>query len=140
MEQPTPIPLVLVVDSETYGRAALCETLEDAGYSTACVGSARTALALIADGHFDIVLLEDTPQDMPAVEVLRELRAVSSIPAIVIARETSTATRIAAFDVGADDCMVEPVAPGGAGPARPTRCCGDRSTTNCWLSPRAVTA
>ena len=111
MEQPTPIPLVLVVDSETYGRAALCETLEDAGYSTACVGSARTALALIADGHFDIVLLEDTPQDMPAVEVLRELRAVSSIPAIVIARETSTATRIAAFDVGADDCMVEPVAP-----------------------------
>lgn len=81
MDQPTPAALVLVVDSNVHSRAALCEALEDA------------------------------PQDMPAVDALRELRAASSIPAIVIARETSTATRIAAFDVGADDRIVKPVAP-----------------------------
>lgn len=111
MEQSTPAPLVLVIDSDVHSRASFCETLEDAGYSAACVGSARTGLALIADGHFDIMLLEDAPQDMPGVDVLRELRALSSIPAIVVAGQSSAAARLTALDAAADDCIVRPVSP-----------------------------
>ena len=59
MEQPTPVPLVPVVDSDARSGAALRETLEDAGYSRACPGSARSTSALIAGGHFDIALLAD---------------------------------------------------------------------------------
>lgn len=111
MEQSSPVALVLVVDSNVHSRAALSEALEKAGYSTACVSSTRTALALIAGGHFDIVLLQDAPQDIPGVDMLRELRALSSIPAIVIAGQASSATRVAAFDAGADDCIEKPVVP-----------------------------
>ena len=111
MERPGPAPFVLVVDSDAQSRAACCEMLEAAGYSTACVGSARTALTLIAGAHFDLVLLEDAPRDMPGIDLLRELRASSSIPAIVIARQDSVSARVAAFDLGADDCIVKPVAP-----------------------------
>ena len=102
---------MLLVESDARGRAARCETLEDAGYSTASVGSARTALALIAGCSFDIVLLEDAPNDMPGIDVLRELRASSSVPAIVIAGQASAATRVAALDAGADDCIEKPVVP-----------------------------
>ncbi len=111
MERTSPAPFVLVVDSDAQSRASFCEMLESAGYSTACVGTARTALTLIAGSSFDLVVLEDAPQDMPGIDLLRELRASSSIPALVIAEQASSATRIAAFDVGADDCIVKPVAP-----------------------------
>jgi DNA-binding response OmpR family regulator len=111
MERPVLAAFVLVVDSDAHNRAGLCDALEGAGYSTACVGSARTALGLIAGGHFDIVLSEDALQDMSGVDMLRELRASSSIPAIVIAGQASSATRVAAFAAGADDCIEKPVAP-----------------------------
>ncbi len=103
---------VLLVDDEPGIIAALRPALKAAGHA---VKIARDGAEAIASAHLDdndIVLLDLGLPDMDGKEVIRRIRARTTVPIIVISARHQESEKIAALDVGADDYIDKPFALG----------------------------
>jgi two-component system response regulator CpxR len=69
-------------------------------------------LALALNPGFDLVLLDVMLPGFDGFSLLRQLRAVSGIPVILLTARTAQADRIHGLDQGADDYLPKPFAPG----------------------------
>lgn len=65
---------VLVLDADERLLIELERLLEDAGFDTITTWELRDALALLCTRRFDMVLVGDHPPEIPASEVLKQLR------------------------------------------------------------------
>lgn len=72
----------------------------------ACDGEA--ALNAAVRGPFEVVLLDLDLRKLSGLDVLRKLRAVSTVPVIALSARESEVDRILALELGADDCMPKP--------------------------------
>ena len=99
---------VLIVEDDEEIAGALARTLSREGYDTACTGTVAGALALVADEHWDAVLLDLGLPDGDGLEVARELRATNAIPVLVVTARDEVSSRVAGLDAGADDYLVKP--------------------------------
>lgn len=98
---------ILLVDDEPVARQRLERLLLqiDSGHEVRQAGSAKEALAAIGQGAPDVVLLDI---EMPGVDGL-SLAALPTLPPVIFV--TAHADRaLAAFEVGAIDYLVKPVA------------------------------
>ncbi len=100
---------ILLVEDDAGIRAALSLALEDEGYEMLQAPDGRTGLALVAEEHPDLVLLDLRLPDISGFEVCREIRAKSNLPIIMVTAQTDTHDLVAGLEAGADDYVTKPV-------------------------------
>jgi len=99
---------ILVVEDDANIRSAVLRALGDRGHAVSSAPDAMTGLRAAVDTEPDLVVLDLGLPDLDGIELLRMLRAVSSVPVIVAtARDEDTAV-VKALDAGADDYVVKP--------------------------------
>lgn len=99
---------ILVVDDEPQIRRALRTSLQAHGHHIETVGTGTEAIEVVASGPMEVVFLDLGLPDMDGVEVVRRLRAFSSVPIIVISVRESQQDKVGALDAGADDYVTKP--------------------------------
>jgi DNA-binding response OmpR family regulator len=101
--------VLLVEDDLTLG-AALTQALQRAGFAPLWVRRGAEARRQWAVELFDLVLLDIGLPDGSGVDLLRELRAESTLPVLMITALDGLEQRVGALRLGADDYLVKPFA------------------------------
>ena len=99
---------VAVVEDDARIRAAVTRGLTERGHLVLGAASGLGALAEIVDHRPDVVVLDLGLPDIDGLELLRMLRAVSSVPVIVATARDDEQEIIRTLDAGADDYVVKP--------------------------------
>jgi two-component system, OmpR family, KDP operon response regulator KdpE len=99
---------ILLVDDEPSLIAVLEPVLGAAGYRVCTAADGRTAVRLAGDIQPEVVLLDLGLPDIDGKQIIRELRATSNVPIIIISARHQEAEKIAALDLGADDYVDKP--------------------------------
>lgn len=99
---------ILIVEDDSDTAEVVATLLETAGYTTACVDSASTALAEIQQEAPDLVLLDLNLPDKNGLEVLREVREQSFLPMIILSGFNAERDKVVALEAGADDFLSKP--------------------------------
>jgi DNA-binding response OmpR family regulator len=99
---------VLVVDDEPQLVRALAINLRARAYEVDAAHDGATALRVAAARHPDVVVLDLGLPDIDGLELLRMLRAVSTVPVIVATARDDEREIVRTLDAGADDYVVKP--------------------------------
>ena len=102
---------VLVVDDERKIRETVTLYLERDGYDVVQAASGEAALKAAKPGHADLVVLDLMLPDLSGEDVAVALRAISSVPIIMLTAKAQEEDRIAGLQSGADDYMIKPFSP-----------------------------
>ncbi len=108
MSAPSVPARILVVDDEEQIRRFLRISLKSQGYQVLEAATAAAGLALAATATPDLVVLDLGLPDADGKAVLRELRAWSTVPLIVLSVRDAEAEKVLALDGGADDYVTKP--------------------------------
>ena len=101
---------ILIVDDERLIRESLFEILRIEGYHAHMASSAEEALQLMKDQKVDIVLTDLKLPDMSGIELLEEIKALSSdTEVIVITGYGSIESAVEAIKKGAYNYITKPV-------------------------------
>jgi len=99
---------LMVVDDEPQIRKFLDIGLRAQGYAVRTASNGRQALAALAAHGADLVILDIGLPDIDGHEVLRELRAWSQVPVIMLSVRSSESEKVKALDAGANDYVTKP--------------------------------
>jgi DNA-binding response OmpR family regulator len=99
---------VLVVEDDERIRTALIRALRDRGHVVSSAGTALAGLQQAVEGRPDLVVLDLGLPDLDGRELLRMLRAVSTVPVIVATARDDDDSIVQALDAGADDYVLKP--------------------------------
>ena len=102
---------VLLVEDERKLRDLVRSYLERAGFTVLSTGSGAEAITLAASASPDLVVLDLGLPDIPGEVVARELRAVGSVPVLMLTAKSSEDDRIRGLELGADDYVTKPFSP-----------------------------
>jgi len=103
---------LLVVDDNEVNRDLLTRRLVSAGFSVAGAASGPEALAALAEGRFDLVLLDVMMPEMDGLEVLRRIRArfgVGELPVVMASALGDSRNLVDALRLGANDYVIKPL-------------------------------
>lgn len=100
--------ILLVEDEHSLG-TWLSKVLERAGIIVDWVDSGRTAIAAVAQGAHDVIVLDLGLPDRDGQEVLQEIRRHDSrVPTLVLTARDGLAEKVRSFHLGADDFLAKP--------------------------------
>jgi two-component system KDP operon response regulator KdpE len=99
---------VLLVDDDATLRQTLGIGLRAAGHDVLIAGDGRTALQAAREDRPDIVVLDLGLPDLSGFDVLRRLRAWSTVPVVVLSARAESSEKVQALDLGADDYVTKP--------------------------------
>ena len=99
---------ILIVEDDFDTAEVVCAVLENAGYTAVAVDSGAMALTKIADSSPDLVLLDLKLPDIDGLEILRQVRASSFLPMIILSGFTQESDKVLALEAGADDYLAKP--------------------------------
>lgn len=102
------MPLVTLVEDDERIRQSLRKSLEDMGYAVRTAGSAAVALQDLTADPGDVVILDLGLPDIEGRDLLKMLRAVTSVPVIVATARDDEAEIVRTLDSGADEYVVKP--------------------------------
>lgn len=92
-------------------REVVSRYLEEAGFDVALAADGPAALAALAGGGVDLVVLDVMLPGRDGLSVLRELRVGDGPPVILVTARSDEVDRIAGLEGGADDYVVKPFSP-----------------------------
>jgi len=99
---------VLLVEDDADLRATLRGALQVEGHDVLTAASLSEGLALLANGHFDVVLLDLGLPDGDGETLLALLRRNRNWPVLVISARDAVEHKIRLLDAGADDYLIKP--------------------------------
>jgi len=99
---------VVVVEDDLHIRQAVARVLADMGHDVVSAGAALAGLEAVVQRGPDLVLLDLGLPDLDGTELLKMIRAVSTVPVIVITARNEDAEVVRTLDSGADDYLVKP--------------------------------
>ncbi|MEG0167862.1 MAG: response regulator transcription factor [Ruthenibacterium sp.] len=103
---------ILIVDDEPRIRSLISEHLSHAGYTCAEATDGSAALAVLAGGGIDLVILDIMMPFMDGMTCLREMRARKmNTPVIMLTARGEEYDKLAGLEGGADDYVVKPFSP-----------------------------
>src|SRR5689334_16595992 len=103
---------LLLVEDDAAIRGALIRALTERWHAVTSQPSAMTALQHVLDSPPDLILLDLGLPDLSGYEALRMMRAVTSVPVVVVTARDDEAEIIRVLDAGADDYVVKPFGAG----------------------------
>ena len=107
---------VLIVDDEPRIRDLIREHLQYAGFVCEEAGDGGAALAVLAQGGIDLVILDIMMPFMDGMTCLREMRTRKIMtPVIMLTARSEEYDKLAGLEGGADDYVAKPCEAGGVG-------------------------
>jgi two-component system KDP operon response regulator KdpE len=104
-------PRILLVDDEVAIQRAVGPLLRGRGYDVVIAGTAADALKIVAEQVPDLIVLDLGLPDLEGTEVCRRVRAMSTVPIVVLSARGAEADKVNALDLGADDFVTKPFGP-----------------------------
>lgn len=101
-------PVILLIEDDPHIRRFLKASLVTQGYDLIEAGTGKEGLALAASRVPDVVLLDLGLPDMEGIEVIKQLRAWSGVPIIILSARGQERDKVANLDAGADDYLTKP--------------------------------
>jgi two-component system KDP operon response regulator KdpE len=99
---------ILVVDDDLSLRELLTDYLGRLGHEVDGAADGQAALAAIGDTPPDIVLLDVTMPGLNGWQILTRIRAMSSVPVIMLTARSDESEVLRGFAGGADDYVTKP--------------------------------
>jgi CheY-like chemotaxis protein len=107
---------VLFVEDDPMNRRVVKDMLRVVGANMAEAPDAETGLSMIADGDYNVILMDLRMPGMDGLTAIRHLRATegekASLPVIVVTADTAVDLRERCMAAGADEVIMKPVAMG----------------------------
>ena len=108
-------PALLVVDDNEDNRYTLTRRLKRQGYDNVAVAAnGREALEVLAEGAFDLVLLDIMMPGVNGYEVLERMKAddrLRDVPVIMISALDEIDSVVKCIELGAEDYLPKPFNP-----------------------------
>ena len=101
-------PTILVVEDDAPVRNLIVTTLKTHDYRYLTAASGSEAILLASSHNPDVVFLDLGLPDLDGIDIIRQIRAWSNMPIIVISARSDDADKIEALDAGADDYLTKP--------------------------------
>jgi two-component system OmpR family response regulator len=111
MTPQAPLPHVLVVDDDLAIRQLVDEYLGRNDFRVSAAVDGAGFAAALRSQVLDLVLLDLRLPGEDGMQLLRELRAESQIPVIILTGRTEEADRVMGLELGADDYLTKPFSP-----------------------------
>jgi two-component system, OmpR family, response regulator MprA len=99
---------VLVVDDERALRELLEYALEQAGFSVRSAAEGSAAIPLLEAWQPDAIVLDVMLPGRDGLELLPEIRRLTTAPVVMLTARTEIAEKVAGFSAGADDYVGKP--------------------------------
>ena len=99
---------VLVVDDEPQITRVLRTVLTSQGYQVQTAAEGESALSNFKEWRPELVITDLYMPHMDGVELCKRIRAVSTVPIIVLSVKGEERTKVEALDSGADDYVTKP--------------------------------
>ena len=99
---------ILVVDDEKVMVKGIRFNLENEGYEVDVGYNGREAVDKARATDYDLIILDLGLPDMDGMDILRQLRAWSSLPVVVVSARSHERDKVQALDMGADDYLTKP--------------------------------
>jgi DNA-binding response OmpR family regulator len=99
---------ILLVDDEQSILTLLSYPLRKDGYEVVRAADGGEALERFAESDFDLVVLDVMMPRIDGLEVCRRLRAVSSVPIIMLTAKAEEIDKVLGLELGADDYITKP--------------------------------
>ncbi|RUQ05212.1 response regulator [Microbacterium sp. HSID17254] len=99
---------LLIADDDPQMVRALRITLAAHGYEVVVAADGAAAIAVAAQTHPDLIMLDLGMPRLDGIEVIQALRGWTSVPIIVVSGRTGSADKVEALDAGADDFVTKP--------------------------------
>lgn len=106
MSEPT--PKVLLIEDEEKIRRFVRLALEREGFEVHEAGTVERGLIEAGTRRPDLVVLDLGLPDGDGLDLIRDLRAWSDVPVLVLSARTAELDKVSALDAGADDYLVKP--------------------------------
>ena len=100
--------MILVIEDDKTINNLLCKVLSDSGYETDSAFDGEEGLYKALNAKCDLILLDLMLPKKTGEEVLRDVRKISSTPAIVLSAKDQVINRIELLRLGADDYIGKP--------------------------------
>lgn len=103
---------ILIVEDEREIRRFLRSSLSDSGFEVVETDTLRGGLVEAGTRKPDLVILDLGLPDGDGVDFIREVRAWSNLPIVVLSAREAEKDKIGALDAGADDYLTKPFSSG----------------------------
>jgi two-component system, sensor histidine kinase len=106
---------VLCAEDNPYGRVVLNTILSELGHRADFVGTGAAAVDAVAQGSYDVVLMDVTLPDIDGVEATRRIRALASpagrVPIVGVSGRANAADGDVGRSAGMDGYLTKPLSP-----------------------------
>ncbi len=102
---------LLVVDDEEKIRTLIGKYASFEGYDVSEAADGMSAMEILRNKDFDIIILDIMMPDIDGFTVCRELRKKSNTPVIMLSARGEEYDKLHGFEVGVDDYVVKPFSP-----------------------------
>jgi len=101
-------PHILVVDDHREIRELVSRALAKEGFRVSVAADGKAMRNALADGRFDLILLDLMLPGEDGLTLCRALRAESDIPIIMLTAKGEEVDRVIGLEMGADDYLAKP--------------------------------
>jgi two-component system, OmpR family, response regulator len=106
-----PVPHILVVDDDVAVQQLVDEYLGQNDFRVSGATSGAELASVLRSQVLDLVLLDLRLRGEDGMQLLRQLRAESQIPVIILTGRAEEADRVMGLELGADDYLTKPFSP-----------------------------
>jgi len=104
----TPLPSIVVVDDEADARAMAGDYLRGHGFAVTLCDGGRALRAHLAQTTPDLIVLDLNMPEEDGLSIVRDLKARTAIPIIMLTATASAIDRVVGLELGADDYLPKP--------------------------------
>jgi len=102
---------ILLADDDLELSEMLIEYLTSEGFEVEAAFDGKTTLQMLNAKQYDLLVLDVMMPHMNGFDVLRELRATSSIPVLMLTARGDDVDNVVGLELGADDYLAKPCNP-----------------------------
>ena len=103
-----PVPRILVVDDDSELCKSVSQYLTRKGFQVEAIYDGVQGIERALSGAYSLIILDITLPGIRGFEVLRQIRAKSRLPVIMVPARGEVVDRIVGLEMGADDCLPKP--------------------------------
>ena len=100
---------LLYVEDDLMTAEIIVDFLQGCGFEVEFCDTITSALSLLQQKEFQLLLLDLTLPDFSGLELIKKVRQSQNIPMIVLSAHSEVKTKVTAFRYGANDYMVKPI-------------------------------
>lgn len=105
---PADVPRIILVEDDIEIRRLVADALATEGHDVETAATAMSGLELGIRNSPDLVIMDLGLPDLDGNELLRMIRAISTVPVMVITARGADEAVVRTLDAGADDYLIKP--------------------------------